>query len=138
MPEDHSGSLLVDGYSRCGCDFAVLMSRGGCEEEVNCTRLIRGLIVALPSQQDFSVLHGSQGLETPASHALHSQRVSGFCECGSVALLAGSVQSRDAVFQSVLRLNYRPCVNSTPVLGKQKDATRAAYNAQWKQEGMWG
>ena len=29
-------------------------------------------------------------------------------------------------------------VNSTPVLRKQKGATRAAYNAQWKQQGMCG
>src|SRR5690348_4965873 len=83
---------------------------GGCEEEVNCTRLIRGLIVALLFRQASSVLHGSQGLETPASHALHSPPVNGSCDCGSVAPLAESVQSLGGVSQSVPRLNSRPCV----------------------------
>ena len=59
------------------------------KEEVKCTRLIRGLIVALLFRQVFEVLHGFQGLEAPAFHALHSLLVNGSRDCGSVAPLAG-------------------------------------------------
>src|SRR6266567_7812205 len=94
------------------------------KEAVNCPRLIRGLIVALLFRQAFEVLHGSKGLETPASHALHSELVNGSCYCGRVAPLAGSVQSLDGVFQFAPRLNDRPCANSTPILEKQKGSCR--------------
>lgn len=42
------------------------------EEEVNRTRLIRGLIVALLFREARQVLHGSQGLGVPVFCALHS------------------------------------------------------------------
>jgi hypothetical protein len=65
---------------------------------VNCTRPIRDLIVALLFRQAFSVLHGLQGLETPAYHGLHFQPGNDSCECGNGAPLAGSVRSLDGVF----------------------------------------